>query len=154
MNHNEASRFEFLFQRYLNELTLKGKQPKTIEDYALSVRHAAKFFDCCPKHLSVDQLKAFFQHLLQKRSWSKVKIARNGSQNFYRLVLQREWSGSILSISTDLSCPLWVERQRANKCLGDFCGDSPIQNGLFNLCIKSRLRATCPCLLSRCKIDL
>lgn len=91
MNHEEASRFECLFQTYLNALTLQGKQPKTIEAYALAVRQAAVFFDCCPDQLSVEQLQAFFLHLLQTRSWSKVKIARNGLQSFYRLVLKREW---------------------------------------------------------------
>lgn len=84
MNHEEARRFECLFQTYLNALTLQGKQPKTIEAYALAVRQAAVFFDCCPDQLSVEQLQAFFLHLIQTRSWSKVKIARNGLQSFYQ----------------------------------------------------------------------
>ena len=31
MNIDEQARFTLLYQKYLNELTLQGKQPKTIE---------------------------------------------------------------------------------------------------------------------------
>lgn len=92
MNHQEQARFHVLYQRYLNELRLQGKQPSTIQSYSLAVRQASEYFDCCPDNLSISQLKAFFLHLVNTHSWSKVKIARNGLQRFYQLVLNKEWS--------------------------------------------------------------
>lgn len=131
MNHDEASRFEFLFQRYVNELTLQGKQPKTIEAYALSVRQAATFFDCCPEHLTVDQLKAFFLHLLQTRSWSKVKIARNGLQNFYRLVLQRDWQWVDI-LKPPKTYTLQGRAERGGSIAPDQCDDAAALSGVLS----------------------
>ncbi len=91
MNINEQSRFKPLYERYLNELTLQGKSPKTIEIYSRSLRKVGDFFDCCPDHLTAEQLKTYFLQLVATRSWSAVKIARNAIQFFYKYVLNRPW---------------------------------------------------------------
>ena len=92
MNTQEQTRFNSYYHQYINELTLQGKQPRTIEGYSLALRQAAEYFDRCPDQLTLPQLKAFFLHLVTTRSWSKVKIARNALQQFYALVLHREWT--------------------------------------------------------------
>ena len=53
MNQNEQQRFDHLYQRYLNELTLQGKSPRTIEAYSRCIRKLSEFFDGCPDHLTV-----------------------------------------------------------------------------------------------------
>ena len=92
MNIDEQTRFTLLYQKYLNELTLQGKQPKTIEMYSRALRKVGDFFDCCPDHLTTDQLKTYFLDIATNLSWSSVKIARNAIQFFYKHVLNRPWT--------------------------------------------------------------
>ncbi|WP_250655630.1 tyrosine-type recombinase/integrase [Alkalimarinus coralli] len=92
MNINEQTRFTLLYERYLNELTLQGKSPKTIEMYSRYLRKIGDYFDCCPDNLTADQLKSYFMQLVETRSWSAVKIARNAIQFFYKHVLDRPWT--------------------------------------------------------------
>ncbi|WP_198556691.1 phage integrase N-terminal SAM-like domain-containing protein [Paraglaciecola sp. MB-3u-78] len=77
MNINDQTRFNQFYQAYLNELTLQGKSPKTIDMYSRCIRQVSVFFDTCPDTLTAAQLKAYFLSLVQTKSWSAVKIARN-----------------------------------------------------------------------------
>ncbi len=91
MNINDQTRFNQSYQSYLNELTLQGKSPKTIDMYSRCIRQVSVFFDTCPDTLTAAQLKAYFLSLVQTKSWSAVKIARNAIQFFYRHVLNKPW---------------------------------------------------------------
>ena len=91
MNIDEQTRFNALYERYLNELTLQGKSPKTVEMYSRCLRQIGDYFECSPDHLSATQLKDYFLDLVQRRSWSAVKVARNAIQFFYKYVLDRPW---------------------------------------------------------------
>jgi len=91
MNINEQTRFNQLYQLYLNELTLQGKSLKTIDMYSRYIRQIAVYFDCCPDHLTTEQLKPYFIELVNNKSWSSVKIARNAIQFLYKHVLERPW---------------------------------------------------------------
>jgi integrase/recombinase XerD len=91
MNINDQTRFNHFYQAYLNELTLQGKSPKTIDMYSRCIRQVSVFFDTCPDTLTAAQLKAYFLSLVQTKSWSAVKIARNAIQFFYRHVLNKPW---------------------------------------------------------------
>lgn len=91
MNTSEQSRFDKLYQQYLVSLKLQGLRPKTIDSYSRAVRKIAEHFNCCPDSLTKDQLKSYFSHLVDTRSWSLVKIVRNALQFFYKHVLEKEW---------------------------------------------------------------
>lgn len=91
MNTKEQQRFHTLYQTYLNELTLQGKTPNTIDSYSRCIRQVTAYFDACPDTLTSDQLKTWFLHLTKTRSWSLVKISRNAIQFLYRHVLQQPW---------------------------------------------------------------
>jgi len=75
MNLSEQVRFDKLYQQYLDNLKLQGLRPKTIDSYSRAIRKIAEYFNCCPDSLSKDQLKSYFSHLVDTRSWSLVKIA-------------------------------------------------------------------------------
>ncbi|WP_321491808.1 phage integrase N-terminal SAM-like domain-containing protein [uncultured Desulfobacter sp.] len=45
------------------------------------------------ENLKAEQLEAYFADLVESHSWSTVKIDRLGLQNFWKFVLQKEWSG-------------------------------------------------------------
>ena len=55
----EQQRFDYLYQSYLNELTLQGKSPKTIDCYSRCLRQVSQHFDICPDQLSTNQLKTY-----------------------------------------------------------------------------------------------
>lgn len=52
MNTENQTRFNRLYQQYLNELTLQEKSPKTIEMYNSYFRQSTQFVDYCPDQLS------------------------------------------------------------------------------------------------------
>jgi site-specific recombinase XerD len=89
---NDQVRFNRLYQRHINELTLQGKSQKTIEMYSRSLRRLAQYFDVCPDGLTTEQLKQYFLALVESHSWSSVKIDRNAFQFFYKHVLNKEWT--------------------------------------------------------------
>ncbi|PSF06128.1 integrase, partial [Marinobacter fuscus] len=91
MNTHDHARFQVLHQRYHNELTLRGKSAKTIDLYTRCLRQVSDHFDTCPDQLSTQQLQQYFIHLVEHRSWSLVKIARNAMQRFYQYVLDKPW---------------------------------------------------------------
>ncbi|WP_102505623.1 tyrosine-type recombinase/integrase [Salinivibrio kushneri] len=83
--------FGALYQQHLDNLTLQGKRPATIDAYARAVRRIAEFFDSPPDNLSQQQLKTYFVRLIASHSWSTVKLDRNGLQFFYRYTLNKQW---------------------------------------------------------------
>ena len=87
----EQARFHNLYQAYLNELILQGKSPKTVDCYSRCLRQTADYFNVCPEHLTTEELKIYFLHLIEHKSWRAVKIARNAIQFFYKHVLGRPW---------------------------------------------------------------
>jgi len=92
MNRQDQNRFNTLYQQHLDAFILQGKSPKTQQMYGYYLQQAAEFFDACPDHLTATDLKAYFLHLVETRSWSTnvdptVKVARNAIQFFYRFVL-------------------------------------------------------------------
>lgn len=87
MSPNERARFDRLYQQLLRALKRHGKAPKTIEAYARGVRRLATFVDHCPDDLTVRELEAYFDRLIDTHGWSTVKTDRNGIRFFYEQVL-------------------------------------------------------------------
>lgn len=91
MNTRDQTQFDQLYITYVNELKLQGKSEKTIDCYSRCLRQIAEFFDTCPDNLSTEQLKQYFLYLVEHKSWSLVKIARNAIQFCYKHLLHRPW---------------------------------------------------------------
>jgi len=91
MNQQEQTRFNLLYQTCLRELTLQGKSDRTVEMYSRSIRKVSEYFDGCPDNLTKSQLKEYFHYLVQHKSWSAVKVARNAIQFYYTHVLHQPW---------------------------------------------------------------
>ena len=70
---------------------MQGKSPKTLDMYSRCIRQVSVFFDTCPDALTAAELKGYFLSLVETKSWSAVKIARNAIQFFYRHVLNKPW---------------------------------------------------------------
>jgi integrase/recombinase XerD len=87
----QQQRYNYLYEQHINNLRLQGKRPSTIDGYSRAVRRITAFFDKSPDNLCIDELKQYFNSLLQTHSWSTVKIDRNGLQFFYRYTLNKQW---------------------------------------------------------------
>ena len=91
MNIFEQQRFDSLYQQHLSALKRLGKSHSTIDLYSRPVRRITSFFDRCPDTLTIQDLEAYFDSLIQSHSWSTVKTDRNGLQFFYKHVLKIQW---------------------------------------------------------------
>ncbi len=91
MNSSQLQRYNYLYEQHLINLRLQGKRPSTIDAYARAVRRITAFFDKTPDTLNVQELKIYFNKLIQSHSWSTVKLDRNGLQFFYRYTLNKQW---------------------------------------------------------------
>lgn len=91
MKQKEVKRFEILYDRHLKKLKLQGKADKTIDAYSRAVRRVKDHFDCCPDALSIEQLEEYFVQLVEKYSWSTVKLDRLGLMFFWKHVLEKDW---------------------------------------------------------------
>ena len=64
MNIDQQTHFSTLYQKYLNELKLQGKAERFTcnkkESYSRGLRQFRELFDCCPDHLTIEQLKTYF----------------------------------------------------------------------------------------------
>lgn len=83
--------FKHLYSLHCQHLKLKGLQPKTIEAYSRAIRRMGDFFDHRLESLSREQLLDYFCTLLEKRSWSSVKLDLYGLKFFYAHVLNKPW---------------------------------------------------------------
>jgi len=87
MNTDHQARFDSLYDQHLRALKRHGKATKTVEAYGLAVRRLARFVDRCPDDLSIDELNAYFEQLIDTKGWSTVKLDRNGIRFFYEQIL-------------------------------------------------------------------
>lgn len=90
MEQREQERFEILYAKHLQALTLQGKRGKTIDGYARAVRRIAGHFGRCPDNLTHDDLKGYYSWMVENYSWSSLKVDLWGLVFFYRHVLGRE----------------------------------------------------------------
>jgi integrase/recombinase XerD len=66
-----------LRQRFIQDLQLRNRSPKTIEAYVFHVRNFARFFNTAPDKLSGEQVHRYLLHLLheKKASWAQYNQA-------------------------------------------------------------------------------
>jgi site-specific recombinase XerD len=79
-----------LRQRFIDELRLRNRSPRTIETYVAHLVRFSRFANRSPDRLGTDDIKAFQLHLLEAQvSWSLFNQAVCALRFFYRHVLQR-----------------------------------------------------------------
>ena len=85
MNDIAQARFDQQYAKHVSALKLQGHARKTIESYSYALRRLGAYFDRCPDDLTLDELTGYFTHLIDTRSWSLIKVERNGIRCYYRL---------------------------------------------------------------------
>ncbi len=91
MTPSNNEQFNHYYALHCKHLELKGLQPKTIEAYSRALRRIGAFFDFQVDQLTQEQLVDYFHTLLQRLSWSAVKLDLYGLKFFYIHVLCKSW---------------------------------------------------------------
>ena len=91
MTPSIKSKYNHYYSQHCKHLKLQGLQPKTIEAYSRGIRRIAEYFDGHLDDLSQDQLLDYFHSLLDRLSWSAVKLDLYGLKFFYTHVLYKPW---------------------------------------------------------------
>jgi integrase/recombinase XerD len=83
-----------LFQRFSEDLQLKGLSQKTIKMYTRAVKQLTKHYQKSPEKISDEELREYFLYNKNVRKWSRVAstISLCGIKYFYILTLKREWT--------------------------------------------------------------
>jgi integrase/recombinase XerD len=83
-----------LFQRFSEDLQLKGLSQKTIKMYTRSVKQLTNHYQKSPEKISDEELRQYFLYNKNVRKWSRVAstISLCGIKYFYTLTLKREWT--------------------------------------------------------------
>jgi integrase/recombinase XerD len=74
-----------LRQRFIDDLQLRNRSPRTIQTYVFHVRNLSQFFNLSPDQLDGDQLHRYLLHLLheKKASWSQYNQAVSALRFLY-----------------------------------------------------------------------
>jgi integrase/recombinase XerD len=79
-----------LRRRYIDDLRLRNKSPRTIETYVLRVVQFAKHFGRSPAKLGPGELRAYQQHALKRGvSWSTFNQSVCALRFLYHVTLGR-----------------------------------------------------------------
>ena len=91
MKTPNSPQFNRYYDLHCKHLKLKGLQPKTIDAYSRAIRRIGEYFQYQLDDLKQDQLLNYFCDLLDRLSWSAVKLDLYGLKFFYTHVLKRTW---------------------------------------------------------------
>ena len=83
--------FKKKYDLHCKHLKLKGLQPKTIDAYSRAIRRIGEYFNGNLDNLTENQLIDYFHELLERLSWSAVKLDLYGLKFFYTHVLKKNW---------------------------------------------------------------
>ena len=79
-----------LRQRYIADLRLRNKSPRTIETYVLRVSLFARHFGRSPERLGPEHVRAYHEHLIARPvSWSTFNQAAYALRFLYQVTLGR-----------------------------------------------------------------
>jgi integrase/recombinase XerD len=130
MNKKEQQEFDVVHKELEKILKLQGKSPKTVDSYSRAVRRLANYFDRCPLDVTRDEMRLYFADLVDRYSWSTIKIDRNGIMFFWKYILHRHWDWieiikppqikripDVLSIAETIQLMNMIEKLRYRVCL-------------------------------------
>jgi site-specific recombinase XerC len=83
-----------LRQRLIEEITLRGYSPKTMEAYVHAVAELARYYHRAPDGLTDSEVRGYLLHLHLKtaKAASTLNVAVSGLRFFYQRVLNRPFS--------------------------------------------------------------
>lgn len=87
-----------LRQRFIEDMQIRNRSPRTIECYVYHVACFAKHFGRSPEHLGLEQVRQYQVYLVQekKASWCSFNQAVCALRFLYRITLPRPWPVSMI----------------------------------------------------------
>lgn len=82
MKTSNSPQFNHYYDLHCKHLRLKGLQPKTIDAYSRAIRRIGEYFNYQLDDLKQEQLLNYFHDLLDRLSWSAVKLDLYGLKFF------------------------------------------------------------------------
>jgi site-specific recombinase XerD len=81
-----------LRQRFIEDLKLRNRSPRTIQTYVFHLKEFARFFGQSPDQLGADHVHRYLLHLLHKKraSWSHYNQAVSALRFFFRVTCPRD----------------------------------------------------------------
>ena len=86
-----------LRQRYIEDLQLAGKRPRTVESYVRYVRQLAEYFGRSPALLEEDDLRQYFLYVKNVKGWRRKTMtgAICAVKFLWEVTLRREWTALV-----------------------------------------------------------
>jgi len=87
-----------LRQRMIDEMTLRGMSPRTLESYVGAVLGLAKYYQRSPDQLSIEEVRGYLLHMERDRhvSWSTLNVTASGLRFLYFKTLK--WEPAAMAI--------------------------------------------------------
>jgi site-specific recombinase XerD len=90
MFHYEREPVSPLRRRYIDDLRMRNKSPRTIETYVLRVVQFTKHFGKSPEQLGAEELRGYLHHLVSRKvSWSMFNQSVCALRFLYNVTLGR-----------------------------------------------------------------
>lgn len=109
-----------LFQRFDEDLQLKGLSPRTIKMYTRAVRQLTNHYQKSPEKITDEELRKYFLYNKNERSWSRVAstISLCGIKYFFTLTLKREWTNlKFVRPEKEKKLPVILSKQQVKAIL-------------------------------------
>ena len=94
---NRPEHFNYLYDKHLQHLNLKGLRPKTIDAYSRAIRRIGNHFDYIIDDFTEDQLLRYFSDPLKSHSISTVKPGLYGLKFFYLQATKPSSTSDVIS---------------------------------------------------------
>jgi site-specific recombinase XerD len=110
-----------LRQRFIQDLQLRNRSPKTVQAYVFHVRNFARFFGKSPEQLGGEQVHRYLVHLLheKKASWAQYNQAVSALRFLYTVTCPSDTVVTRLPYGKRAKrLPLVRSRQEVAKLLG------------------------------------
>ena len=100
-----------LRQRFIHDLELRNRSPRTIQTYVHHLKYFAQFFDTAPDQLNPDHARRYLLHLVHEKraSWSAYNQAVSALRFFF-----------LVTCPTDIPVsriPYGKRKKRGQACL-------------------------------------
>jgi site-specific recombinase XerD len=130
-----------LRQRYINDLRLRNRSPRTIECYVAHVAAFARHFGRSPDQLDQEHVRQYQLHLrdVKHASWSLFNQAVCALRFFYKVTLPSPWAVEHIPYAKrPKSLPAVLSREEVQRLLA--CVDRPVYRLLLTTLYAAGLR--------------
>lgn len=130
-----------LRQRYINDLRLRNRSPRTIECYVAHVAAFARHFGRSPELLDQEHIRQYQLHLrdVKHASWSLFNQAVCALRFFYKVTLPSPWAVEHIPYAKrPQSLPVVLSREEVQRLLA--CVERPVYRLLLTTLYAAGLR--------------